>query len=71
MSSPSEPSSPIQNESTKPKRLPRSAKKRLRYERLRQQHKLGRKKKKTRIPSSIPSISSESNFIYWKLHSHN
>ena len=61
----SEPSSPIQNdETTKPKRLPRSAKKRLRYERLRQQHKLTRKKKKTRTPSSIPSNPSESNCIY-------
>jgi hypothetical protein len=58
----SEPSSPIQNESTKPKRLPRSAKKRLRYERLRQQQKQQVRKKKKKA-SSIPSNSSESNFI--------
>ncbi len=69
----SEPSSPVQdneNESTKPKRLPRSAKKRLRYERIRQQQKQAPKKKKTSSTHSssivIPSNSSESNFICWK-----
>ncbi|CAF1082738.1 unnamed protein product [Adineta steineri] len=52
-------------ESTKQKRLPRSAKKRLRYERLREQRKLTGKKKKKRTPSNpiasivIPSDSSE------------
>ncbi|UJR09220.1 hypothetical protein I4U23_013467 [Adineta vaga] len=52
-------------ESTKPKRLPRSAKKRLRYERICQQRKQTRKKKKSHAsskhPSSIilPSDSSE------------
>lgn len=52
----SEPSS----ESTKPKRLPRSAKKRLRYERLRQQRKEApkKKKKKKTHTSSTPSEST-------------
>lgn len=76
MSSASLSSSPIDNgenesttiESTKPKRLPRSAKKRLRYERIRQQRKQTRKKKKnpnSSHPSSsitIPSDASESKF---------
>jgi hypothetical protein len=57
-----------QNESIKPKRLPRSAKKRLRYERIRQQRKQARKKKKTHTSSThsssivLPSNSSESKF---------
>jgi len=47
-------------ESTKPKRLPRSAKKRLRYERIRQQRKQARKKKKNHSSSVvIPSNSSD------------
>lgn len=46
------------NESAKPKRLPRSAKKRLRYERIRQQRKEAPKKKK-KPKSSIPSSSIE------------
>ena len=41
-----------ENESTKPKRLPRSAKKRLRYERIRQKHKENPKKKKKKNPKS-------------------
>ncbi|CAF1032835.1 unnamed protein product [Rotaria sordida] len=45
----------IENESTKPKRLPRSAKKRLRYERILQQRKQAHKKKKKRISSNDPS----------------
>lgn len=74
----SESSSPVQNtenesttiESTKPKRLPRSAKKRLRYERIRQQRKEARKKKKNptstnKISSTvISSNSSESKFSF-------
>jgi hypothetical protein len=48
-------------ESTKPKRLPRSAKKRLRFERIRQQRKLAPKKKKKRPSSTVlPTNSSES-----------
>ena len=48
-------------ESTKPKRLPRSAKKRLRYERIRQQRKQAPKKKKKRPSSTVlPTDSSES-----------
>ncbi|CAM4751625.1 unnamed protein product [Rotaria magnacalcarata] len=53
----SEPTSIIlseENESTKPKRLPRSAKKRLRYERIRQKHKETPKKKKKRKSSHHP-----------------
>ncbi len=53
-------------ELTKPKRLPRSAKKRLRYERLRQQRKQAPKKKKNHSSSIvIPSNTSESKFC-WK-----
>jgi hypothetical protein len=56
------------NESTiepiKPKRLPRSAKKRLRYERIRQQRKKARKKKKNSSSIVLPSTSSESKFSF-------
>jgi hypothetical protein len=58
-------------EPTKPKRLPRSAKKRLRYERIRQQRKQAPKKKKNHTSSDhsssivIRSSSSESKFS-WK-----
>ncbi|CAF1056786.1 unnamed protein product [Rotaria sp. Silwood1] len=55
-----------ENESTKPKRLPRSAKKRLRYERIRQQRKEARKKKKKHTSSNHPSslvLSSSSTDI--------
>jgi len=53
-------------EPTKPKRLPRSAKKRLRYERLRQQRKQAPKKKKNHTSSIvIRSNTSESKFC-WK-----
>jgi len=57
-------------ESTKPKRLPRSAKKRLRYERIRQQRKQAPKKKKNRTSINLPSSiittadSSESELIF-------
>lgn len=64
----STPSSPLpstienepSSESTKPKRLPRSAKKRLRYERIRQQRKEApkKKKKKKNRPSSVPTEST-------------
>jgi hypothetical protein len=51
--------------STKPKRLPRSAKKRLRYERIRQQRKQVRKKKKNHSSLIVmPSSSSESKFSF-------
>jgi hypothetical protein len=63
----------LTTESTKIKRLPRSAKKRLRYERIRQKRKEFPKKKKhiaaPNRPSSveIPSSSSESNsFFFFK-----
>jgi hypothetical protein len=58
-------------ESTKQKRLPRSAKKRLRYERIRQQRKQAPKKKKNRTSTNLPSSiitsadSSESELIFF------
>jgi hypothetical protein len=60
----------LTSESIKPKRLPRSAKKRLRYERIRQQRKQVRKKKKNHTSSNhssaivMPSSSSESKFSF-------
>jgi len=66
-------SSPVYNgenessttEPTKSKRLPRSAKKRLRYERIRQQRKQAPKKKNNSTSSIvIPSESSESKFSF-------
>lgn len=45
-----------ETEPTKPKRLPRSAKKRLRYERLRQHYREVRKNKNKSQPSDSPSL---------------
>jgi len=54
-SSPSPQLETDENLSTKPKRLPRSAKKRLRYERIRQQRKLTRKTKQTVKSTNNPA----------------
>lgn len=58
MSSESSPDVPTEENTTvKPKRLPRSAKKRLRYERLRQHFKEAPKKKKNRPRFQHPAAS--------------